>query len=312
MTDLKAPFPYIGGKRSVIDLVWQRFGSPKQYIEPFCGSAAMLLGAPKVASLEVINDVNGFIANFWRCTKHQPIETANWADYPVSHIDLGARHAWLMLQRDRLGAELRDPNWPGDPQVAGWWLWGQCAWIGSRWCEWDGKTPRVDEAIEGINEVGKIPHASDAGQGVQETLTSSGFVARVWLAKLAARLERVRVTHGSWDRCLNHHFGAENTAVFLDPPYLAFEGLYGTDSKAVAVQVAEWARDNAGLRIALCGHIGDYDMPGWSVKQWDRNRTTYGSDKTSALEAIWFSPACLPETGQLGLFDAVADAGGAQ
>jgi hypothetical protein len=138
MSTLLAPFPYFGGKRSVAAEVWQRLGLPTQYIEPFCGSAAVLLAAPKPAQLEVVCDGSGFIANFWRATKYQPAEVATWADYPVSHIDLGARHVWLMAQRDRIGAELQDCDWPGDAKVAGWWLWGQCCWIGSGWCDWAG------------------------------------------------------------------------------------------------------------------------------------------------------------------------------
>jgi hypothetical protein len=137
MPDLLAPFPYFGGKRTVAANVWSRLGAPRQYIEPFCGSAAILLAAPSKASLEVVNDGNGFIANFWRATKYQPDEVARWADYPVSHIDMGAAHFWLMEQRQRIGDELQDIEWPGDAKAAGRWLHGQCCWIGSGWCEWD-------------------------------------------------------------------------------------------------------------------------------------------------------------------------------
>ena len=96
---LRAPFPYFGGKRDVASLIWARLGRVRQYIEPFCGSAAILLTAPEPASLEVVNDMNGFIANFWRAVKNQPDQVAIEADYPVSHIDLGGRHVWLMGQR---------------------------------------------------------------------------------------------------------------------------------------------------------------------------------------------------------------------
>ena len=287
---MRAPFPYFGGKRTVIDLVWARLGQPKQYIEPFCGSAAILLGAKEPAPLEVVGDLNGFIANFWRAVVHQSDEVARWADYPVSHIDQGARHRWLMGQRDRLGAELQDPDWPGDAKVAGWWLWGQCSWIGSGWCEW---------------AAGKVPHVSDAGRGV--VWTSSGATAYRWLRELAARMERVRVVHGAWDRCLNHHYGANETAIFFDPPYLAFERLYGTGGEPVASQVADWCREHPHLRIALCGHRGDYRLGGWTEVGWERERLTYGSDKTKAEECIWFSPAChVPEVlGQRELFAAI-------
>lgn len=300
---MRAPFPYFGGKRDIAAEVWARLGRPKQYIEPFCGSAAVLLAAPATASLEVIGDANGFIANFWRAVVNQSENVARWADYPVSHIDLGARHRWLMAQRDRLGAELQDPLWPGDAQVAGWWMWGQCCWIGSGWCEWTGKITHVGNAGMGIQATGQIPHVSDAGMGIQATgkiphvgnagrgyWTTGGLAAAAWLGKLAARLERVRVVHGEWSRCLNNHYGGSETAVFLDPPYEDFEGLYRAGS--VAQDVAAWCRDNANLRIALCGHRGDYDMDGWEVVDWKRKRLTYSSAKTTDEEAIWFSPAC--------------------
>jgi DNA adenine methylase len=317
---MNAPFPYFGGKRSIAQDVWARLGSPKQYIEPFCGSAAMLLAAPEPASLEVVNDANGFIANFWRAVKHQPDAVAGWADYPVSHIDLGARHRWLMEQRHAL-AQLHDPNWPGDAKVAGWWLWGQCAWIGSGWCEWTGQVPHASDAGMGIQAAGKVPHASDAGRGIQaagkvphagnagrgiqaagkvphasnagmgELLTSGGRTAQRWLRELADRLERVRVVHGDWERCLNHHYGATDTAVFLDPPYDGYEGLYRAES--VTARVVEWAREHAHLRIALCGHVGDYDLPGWAAQEWSRGRLTYGGNKTTEAECVWYSPACL-------------------
>lgn len=304
---LLAPFPYFGGKRSVAAKVWKRLGSPRQYIEPFCGSAAVLLAAPKPAALEVVCDASGFIANFWRAVKHQPAEVAKWADYPVSHIDLGARHVWLMQQVDRVGAELHDCDWPGDAKVAGWWLWGQCCWIGSGWCDWDragsarrqrrhgcaGDREGIDatSAGMGVQAIGKVPHAGDAGMG--QLLTSAGVSAWQWLHKLAARLERVRVVHGDWTRCLNNHFGGNDTAVFLDPPYRAYEQLYGA-ATPVADAVEEWATNNSHLRIALCGHQGDYNLSGWDTVEWSRGRLTYSGGNTTDKECVWYSPACLP------------------
>jgi hypothetical protein len=327
---LKAPYPYFGGKRDVTDVVWSRLGRPKQYCEPFCGSAAVLLAAPAIASLEVIGDVNGFIANFWRCVKHHPQAVAEWADYPVSHIDQCARHAWLMEQRTRLEASLFDCDWPGDPKVAGWWLWGQCSWIGSGWCDWqdsarerrgargagDGPNSDVTSAGMGVQSVGnagrgvqatgQIPHVGNAGPSM---MTSSGAVALRWLGELAARLERVRVIHGDWDRCLNAHYGGADTAYFFDPPYKAYEKLYATDSASVACAVETWCREHGGdFRIALCGHLGDYELPGWTVVPWSRKRLTYNGSSTTDKEAIWFSPTCADPSKQPSLFDGMEGA----
>jgi hypothetical protein len=230
----------------------------------------------------------------------------------------------MMGERDRLGTELQDPHWPGDAKLAGWWVWGQCSWIGSGWCDWTGKVPHVSNAEmgiqatgqvphvgnagRGIRATGKVPHVGDAGRGIQATgkvphvgnagrggdlWTSGGRTAMRWLRELADRLERVRVVHGSWDRCLNSHYGAEMTAIFLDPPYKAFEKLYGV-SDPVAAECETWAREHAELRVALCGHRGDYDLHGWVEHEWDRGRLTYNGGDTTAKECVWFSPACLP------------------
>jgi DNA adenine methylase len=294
---VKAPFPWFGGKSTIAAEVWSRLGKPAQYIEPFCGSAAVLLAAPQPASLEVIGDQNCYVANFWRALRAQCDAVADSQQYPVSHIDLFARHRWLTdpSRVAELRAKLLDAEWPGDAQVAGWWLWGQCCWIGSGWCDPDrgqrgegnavdcGQIPHVSDAGRGTQAVslGKIPHVSDAGRGAKD-----------WLRSLSLRLERVRIVHGDWTRCLNHHFGGNDTAVFLDPPYRAFEALYSDGSRPVADAVCGWALAHAHLRVALCGHRGDYEMSGWQRREWSRGRLTYGGKSTTDAECIWFSPAC--------------------
>lgn len=47
MGALQAPFPYFGGKSKAAPEVWQAFGPVDNYVEPFAGSAAMLLAAPE-------------------------------------------------------------------------------------------------------------------------------------------------------------------------------------------------------------------------------------------------------------------------
>ena len=305
--ELRAPFPYFGGKGCVAKLVWRAFGDVKQYIEPFAGSAAVLLEAPAPASLEVVNDVNRYVANFWRCVKYQPEATAREADYPVSHIDLDARHRWLTAPERvaELDAQLADPEWPGDVRIAGWWVWGQCAWIGSGWCERTSQIPHVGNAGQGVQS--QIPHVGNADESpppVRESSPKSrtsptpggDFIAE-WFGRLAARLERVRVMHGDWTRCLNVHYGdkGKSAAIFFDPPYVAFEKLYAKEGQSpVALDVARWCAQSPHIRIALCGHVGDYKgiLDGWQVVKWSRGRPTYGGNKTTASEAIYFSPAC--------------------
>ena len=138
-TPLKAPFPYFGGKSSIAPEIWSRFGSVRNYVEPFAGSAAMLLARPKPwDGTETINDADGMVSNFWRALQHDPDAVAHHADWPVNEADLTARHIWLVNRRDSLTERLMaDPDW-FDPKAAGWWVWGMCCWIGGGFCSGKG------------------------------------------------------------------------------------------------------------------------------------------------------------------------------
>ena len=95
---LVAPFPFFGGKRRSVELVWPRLGPDvNSYIEPFFGSGAMLLGRPGGAGkYETVNDAHSMLANFWRAVRSDPLEVARYADYPIIEIDMHARHRYLV------------------------------------------------------------------------------------------------------------------------------------------------------------------------------------------------------------------------
>src|SRR4051794_38752314 len=93
---LLSPYPYFGGKSRVADLVWQRFGDVPNYVEPFFGSGAILLGRPHLPRTETVNDIDCYISNFWRALKADPAEVSRWAGDPVNEADLHARHLWLV------------------------------------------------------------------------------------------------------------------------------------------------------------------------------------------------------------------------
>lgn len=130
---VKAPFPWFGGKSRVAHIVWERFGDTVNYVEPFAGSLAVLLGRPHEPRNETVNDLDCYLANFWRALKHDPDGVAEAADNPVNEADLHANHKWLHSRaefREKMHTE-RD-FW--DAEVAGVWVWGLSAWIGDNWC----------------------------------------------------------------------------------------------------------------------------------------------------------------------------------
>jgi site-specific DNA-adenine methylase len=323
---LKAPFPYFGGKSAVAGLVWNYLGDVPNYVEPFAGSCAMLLGRPSLPQCETINDVDGFVANFWRAVQYQPGAVAEHADWPVNENDLHARHAWLVGQKESLQASLEgDPDY-FDVKIAGWWCWGMCCWIGSGFCSGKGPWQVVNRQLVHVGDKGRgvnrqRVHVGDKGRGVnrkRENLTNDGVgltarrVSREmivdWMHALADRLRTVRVCCGDWQRITGStptvHQGL--TGVFLDPPYSDKAGraseLYRCDDKMVAQKVHEWCLEHADepkLRIALCGYEGEHEMPeSWTCIEW-KARGGYGSQRNnrtnenSTRERVWFSPHCL-------------------
>jgi DNA adenine methylase len=311
---LAAPFPYFGGKSLACETVWRAFGDVDNYVEPFAGSAAMLLGAPDGKRVETINDADGFVANFWRAVAHDAEAVAEHADWPCNEADLFARHSWLMRQRDGMLDKLHaDPEWY-DAKMAGWWCWGACNWIGSGWCS--GTGPWVHDG-ERIIDGRKLPHLS-AGQGINRKLPHLGNAGRgayihQWFAHLGARLRDVRVTCGDWQRVLKDSVTTRHglTAVFLDPPYTKGEMDYGAGGMGLGIadKVRSWCLHNGdinALRIVLCGHAGEHDallQAGWHVREWTARKGYAMTDEAvenSASETLWCSPHCEPELAVMG------------
>lgn len=325
---LKSPFPYFGGKRKVASDVWKRFGNVRNYVEPFFGSGAMLLGRPlPFDGVETVNDADGLLANFWRALQSEPDKVADYADWPVNENDLHARHAWLVGVKDSLQAKLEgDPDYY-DCKVAGWWVWGMACWIGSGFCSGKGPWQVVDvdgerqlvhvgNAGRGVNR--KRVHVGNAGQGVNRKRDNHGEALRGYFADLAERLRNVRVCCGDWSRIMGESPTIKHgtTAVFLDPPYADTahrdETLYRVDCTQVAHAVREWAiehGDDKRYRIALCGYDGEHVMPdSWTVSDGKagmghgfggQSKDGYAN---AGRERIWYSPHCVRVDGARELF----------
>jgi hypothetical protein len=319
---ISAPFPWFGGKSRVAEHIWPRLGDVENYVEPFAGSLAVLLARPKSRrrQTETVNDLDGFVANFWRAISHDPEAVAAWSDWPVNENDLHARHAYLVNARADLTARLEgDPEFY-DVRIAGWWVWGICSYIGSGWCSGEGpwgvvdgrlvnrKLPHLGDAGRGINR--QLPHLGNAGRGINRKLPHLGNAGRGinrklphlgnagqgildWFTLLADRLRTVRVTCGDWTRVVTDSVTVRHgtTAVFLDPPYgdeIEQTRVYSTDSGTVSDDVREWCLtngDNPALRIALCGYAGEgheaLEGAGWASHAW-RTAGGYGGGRGGA------------------------------
>lgn len=329
---MKTPFPYFGGKALVAKEVWRRFGSVDFYIEPFAGSAAVLLNSPSIVH-GVLNDLNPFIANFWRAVKNDPEGVAWFADYPKSEIDLRVRHFWLVNMYDYLVQLLRQSHNTYDTEIAGWWVWGASMWIAGGWCDGNGKwaiesgkvvlankragnrgirLTRPSYNYSGVHRIGDVRLPS------RYTLKEAGNVCvqkTVWLLKYMEALSQllsntaVLCTDFLEALAFMENKNGNITAVFLDPPYSAERDkrIYDVDSPDVAHMARKWCLENGNnpsFRIALCGYEGEHnelEEYGWNKLAWKAqggySHIGNGRGKQNRfLERIWFSPYCHNET----------------
>ncbi|HRE87523.1 MAG TPA: DNA adenine methylase [Myxococcota bacterium] len=306
---LTAPFPWFGGKSRAAHLIWAALGDVGTYCEPFAGSLATLLARPRVRGVETVNDLDGYLVNFWRAVRAVPAEVAKYAEGPASELDLGARHRWLVdTGRARIEALRTDPDFY-DAKVAGWWVWGLCLWIGGGWCVSGGSqmpaTPRGLTKAPLNHRVGIV---SDSGPPRLQALSD--------------RLRNVRILCGDWSRAVSsqslvgnqHRSGGGRTGitgVLLDPPYPTGEDLYSVSATGVCREVWRWAEehgDDPHLRIVVCGHEGDWTPPeGWQTVEWTARRSFASQKGSGQRERLWCSPACLSVVRP----QAVLDFGGA-
>jgi DNA adenine methylase len=323
---LAAPFPYFGAKSRVADEVWRRFGQTPNFVDPFCGSASILLARPDWTPdrkwTETINDIDGMVCNFYRATRMAPNDVAYWANNPPIESDVHARNIWLVEHRAELTERLEGDADYFDVKAAGWWVWGLASFIGGGFANGNGPWHSVDGRLiedksgepNGISR--RIMHLGDNGRGVNRRslheghYLSDGTPSKLdnLIGSLSNRLARVRITCGDWKRvttkAVTSRFGL--TSIFLDPPYTKRltngSVVYGKDGTGLEGEVWEYALqtgDDPSYKIAVCGYEGEYDFPDtWEVLEWKAagGYSSLGDGEGKELatkERIWFSPHCL-------------------
>jgi DNA adenine methylase len=120
----KPPWPYCGGKITLGPKIADLFPPHGHYVEPYCGSLAVLLAKPP-STMETVNDLDEAIVTFWRVLREQPAElarvcaltphsiaefrAASNVDEPGDDLER-ARRLWVRLSQGRSG-RLKRAGW---------------------------------------------------------------------------------------------------------------------------------------------------------------------------------------------------------
>ncbi|WP_431892694.1 DNA adenine methylase [Micromonospora haikouensis] len=116
---MKPPIPYFGGKITTGPAIAALFPQHNHYVEPYCGSLAVLL-AKTPSGHETVNDLDGALMTFWRVLRDQPADLArvcaltphSRAEHTACHDLAGddlevARRVFVQLSQGRAGARKR-------------------------------------------------------------------------------------------------------------------------------------------------------------------------------------------------------------
>jgi DNA adenine methylase len=290
---LEAPFPYFGGKSPIAHIIWTAMGDVKHYIEPFCGSAAVLFARPNYDSVkhaEAVCDKDGMICNVWRSLQFAPDEVARWCDWPVNHADLSARRKKLIENEQSLLEKLIADDEYFDAKLAGYWIWAESCWIGGGLIDSKsntklGRIPHISSCGQGVHKLGKRPHISNSGRGIHKLgkrphyiidggtrplLSDSTKDVRepyntniyTWFRTLSERLRYVRVVCGDWTRVCGGDWQDDKgiCGMYFDPPYGVqnrHTNIYCYDSTEIAKNVLDFVRERGKrktYRIVVSGY----------------------------------------------------------
>jgi DNA adenine methylase len=262
-------FGYFGSKLRIAAKLRSELPPHNAWVELFCGSAAMTL-AKAPAPIEVINDINGEIVNFFRQLRENsdPLRTAiSLTPYSRAEFEIARRK----------GSDLSELERARRFFVA---------------------------AMMAINgSFGDAP----GGFSISNSYSRNGREARVnrwnetpaYLSAVADRLKRVRIENQDGLKLFQDFKKRPATLVYFDPPYLG-KRLQGYDFDQNTQEFHERLLEDvitANCMVFISGYQHDlYDKYLTPSRGWSKETiaaTTKGNNGKSfqRYEVIWFNEA---------------------
>lgn len=274
-TSLKPPMQYFGAKVTLGPAIAALLPPHGHYIEPYCGSMAVLL-AKEPSVCETVNDLDERLVTFWRVLRERPDELIracaltphSRAEYDravpldaADELEL-ARQVWIKLSQGRSG-RLRRTSWR--------------------------------HYIDRAGSSKAMPGYLDA------------YVDR--MAPVVERLHNVSLECIPALELIERYGGCADVLLYVDPPYLGSSRQYNDNAYRVEMRGEQDHRDLADAlhackaAVVLSGYASDlYDRelyPGW-----DRHTMTAGTGQGDGwgnrTEVLWSNR---PLGRQMPLFD---------
>jgi DNA adenine methylase len=275
MPKLKAPFAWYGGKSRLADWIISHFPPHDVYIEPFGGAASVLL-AKAPCKVEIYNDLNSGVVNFYRC-----LRDADKTAELQRRLELTpySREEFLLC-REYIYTE--EPYGYGDIEHA--WNWAVCAM----------------QCHSGTIGCGRGP-----SWGAQFDPNAYKHMARSFrsetrnLMTICDRLAEVQINNKGAVK-LMEQTDRLDALFYLDPPYHDDTGDSAYKDKIDYTELIQTCLDLRGMCL-LSGYAHECYQPlldaGWAVDTIETHMTaarpsTTGGKREPRTESLYINPAC--------------------
>ena len=180
---LRAPFPYPGGKSRSVKYILEYLPHSKIYVEPFGGSAAVMLSKPR-CELDVFNDRYSGVVSFYRCMRNK-----EKVDRLMEMIDLSIHSREDFIKFRNTWEDVND-----DVDRAFRWYYTMSYSFGSLGRNFGRSTNSNSMAGKIRNNLYLFP-------------------------KIHERFKKIQVENQDWHNCMVDYDGPD-TVFYVDPPYI--------------------------------------------------------------------------------------------
>ena len=226
---ISSPFKWVGGKRRLKKHIVSLLPQHSCYVEPFAG-AAWVLFAKEPSDVEVLNDINGDLVNFFRVVKEQPE-----ALIESFEMELVARKTFERLAD--MNPEAVEAMSPVDRAHRFYYL---------IMAGWGGEYlyPRFQTSVK------------DGGHG--NRLIGALKTLRKRIEPVHRRLRTVIIEHLDWETCFER-YDRKGVVMYLDPPYPKNKVNYAHNMRS-------W-EDHEVLAKALASSKCDWILSSYDVRE---------------------------------------------
>jgi len=190
----RAPFPYPGSKARHADWILEHIPEHRTYVEPFGGAAGVLFAKPE-SKVEVYNDRDGDIVQFFEVLRDRCDELVEWLEAVPFARD---------VYDDWAEAFYHEDHRPEDPiERAG-------RFFALRYMQFGSKT-------DGVAGFATKANKSDVASGMKNKADRLG--------DFADRMRDVCIENLDWREVIDRYDTPE-TVFYCDPPYVGTEDYY--------------------------------------------------------------------------------------